>query len=234
MSDIDKVNAFEFQSIQIFDSGAQEFLGGRLSEFITEWQKITSDKKNLQIVQCCQIEFDENPIQLKMPYQQKFDRTQERYINEEVENLLFMNVIREVQHIRGEFISTIFSVPKKDSNEQRVIFNLKELNKSIAYHYFKMETFEAALKLVKPNSMMASLDLRHAYYSSRIHEQDRKFLRFIWDGKVYEYTCLPMGISCAPRKFTKNLKPVFAVLHQMGFQSTSYIDDTLLVGDSKG
>lgn len=42
-----------------------------------------------------------------------------------------------------------------------------------------------------------------------------------------------MGISCAPRILTKIMKPVFAVLHQMGFQSTSYIDDSLLVGDSK-
>lgn len=42
-----------------------------------------------------------------------------------------------------------------------------------------------------------------------------------------------MGISCAPSIFRKIKKPVFAVLHQMGFQSTSYIDDSLLVGDSK-
>lgn len=122
-------------------------------------------------------------------------------------------------------------MPKKDFDEQRVILNLKELNKFIAYHHFKMKTFEAALTLVNTNSMMASVDLRHAYYSVIIHEQDRKFLRFIWEGKVYEYTCLPMGIS-APRIFTKIMKPVFAVLHQMGFQSTSYIDDSLLVGDS--
>lgn len=69
MSDIDKVSAFEFYSIQIYDYVAQEFLGGRLSELIREWQKITSDNKILQIVQRCEIEFDENPVQLKMPYQ---------------------------------------------------------------------------------------------------------------------------------------------------------------------
>lgn len=38
-----------------------------------------------------------------------------------------------------------------------------------------METFKAELKLIKPNSMMASVDLRHEYYSVRIHEQDRNF-----------------------------------------------------------
>lgn len=72
MSDVDKVSA----SIQIYDSGAQEFLGGRLSEFITEWQKINSDNKIWQIVPCCEIEFDEKPVQLKIPYQQNCDRTE--------------------------------------------------------------------------------------------------------------------------------------------------------------
>lgn len=96
-----------------------------------------------------------------------------------------------------------------------------------------MEVFEAALKLVKPNHMMASVDLKHAYYSVKSYKEDKKFLLFIWEGKVYGYTCLPMGISCAPMIFTKVMKPVFSALHQMGFQSTSHIYDSLLVGDSK-
>lgn len=41
------------------------------------------------------------------------------------------------------------------------------------------------------------------------------------------------GISSARRIFTKTLKLVFFVLRQMGFQGTSYIDDSLLVGDWK-
>lgn len=54
-----------------------------------------------------------------MPYQQKFERTQEVYIIEEVENLLLMNVIREGQHIRGEFISTIFTLLMMDGEQLR-------------------------------------------------------------------------------------------------------------------
>lgn len=43
------VNLNFIQYIQIYESGPQEFHGGRLSEFITEWQIITSDNKILQI-----------------------------------------------------------------------------------------------------------------------------------------------------------------------------------------
>jgi hypothetical protein len=46
-----------------------------------------------------------------------------------------------------------------------MILNLKDLNQNIEYYHFKMDTFETALKLIKPNCFMASIDVRHAYYS---------------------------------------------------------------------
>ena len=37
----------------------------------------------------------------------------------------------------------------------------------------------------------------------------------------------------APRKFTKLLKPVFACLRKKGFVSTSFLDDSLLLEETK-
>ena len=54
---------------------------------------------------------------------------------------------------------------------------------------------------------MAAIDLQDAYYSIPFRSLDGKFLRFIWEGTSYEFTCLPNGLSCAPRIFTKILKP---------------------------
>ena len=65
-----------------------------------------------------------------------------------------------------------------------------------------------------------------------IRKEDRKYLKFEWGGKLYEYTCLAMGLACAPRKFVKLLKPVFAYLHGQGYVSSGYLDDTFLQGDS--
>lgn len=61
-----------------------------------------------------------------------------------------------------------------------MILNLRELNKFITPHYFKMDTFEMALKLVKQDCYFGSIDLRHAYYSVSIAKEDQKYLRFIW------------------------------------------------------
>ena len=82
-----------------------------------------------------------------------------------------------------------------------MIFNLKPLNKFVDYHHFKMNTFRTALKLIRPGCFMASVDFKDAYYSIPIAEEDRKLLMFQWKGKYYQFTCLPNGLSSAPRGF---------------------------------
>ena len=52
-----------------------------------------------------------------------------------------------------------------------------------------------------------------------------KYLRFFWREQLYQFTCLPDGLSCGPRKFTKLLKPTLTKLHLKGHISSSYIDD---------
>jgi hypothetical protein len=64
-----------------------------------------------------------------------------------------------------------------------MILNLRELNKFITPHHFKMDTFEMTLKLVKQYGYFGSIDLRHVYYSVSIAEEDQKYLRFTWRKK---------------------------------------------------
>ena len=113
-----------------------------------------------------------------------------------------------------------------------MILNLKALNKFVDYHHFKMDTFRTALKLIRPGCLMASVDLKVAYYSIPIAEEDRKLLMFQWKGKYYQFTYLPNGLSSAPRIFTKILKPVYARLRSIGHTCMGHIDDSLLVGQS--
>ena len=59
---------------------------------------------------------------------------------------------------------------------------------------------------------MMKLDLKDAYYALQIHPSHRRYLRFIFHDRTYEFQCLPFGLSSAPRTFTKKLKPVLEVL----------------------
>ena len=70
------------------------------------------------------------------------------------------------------FWSAIFVRPKTN-REFRVILNLKKLNKFIPYQHFKMDIFESAVYLVSKDSFFGSIDLRHAYLSVPIAEDDQ-------------------------------------------------------------
>ena len=75
---------------------------------------------------------------------------------------------------------------------------------------------------------MASLDLKHAYYTILIAAEHRKYLKFVWRGQLYEFQSLLMGLTSSPRIFTKKMKP--ASLRQKGYTNSSYIDDFYLQG----
>jgi hypothetical protein len=143
------------------------------------WRKITSDKFILDIVQQCHLEFDNDikPSQLILPFQMCFDKIQENEIDTEIDNLLRLGVIKQVNFDKDQYISSIFTVHEKDTKEQRMILNLRELNKFITPHHFKMDTFEMALKLVKQDCYFGSIDLRHAYYSVSIAEENQKHFK---------------------------------------------------------
>ena len=93
-----------------------------------------------------------------------------------------------------------------------------------------MNSFEKILELVSKNCFMASIDLTDAYFVAEIPTSYRKYLRFYWDGKLYQFCCLPFGLSPAPRIFTKIMKPPMSLLRQMGHESADYIDNIWLTG----
>ena len=65
-----------------------------------------------------------------------------------------------------------------------------------------MDTLNTIINLMQKDAYMASVDLKDAYYSVKVDEKFRKYLRFWWEGQLYQFTCLPNGLSSAPRLFT--------------------------------
>ena len=129
-------------------------------------------------------------------------------------------------------MSNIFCRPKKDGSV-RIILNLKRLNKMVDYHHFKMDTLNHAIALMTKGCYMASIDLKDAYYSIPVAMADRKFLRFWWNDELYQFTCMPNGLSEAPRKYSKIMKVPFSELRGQGHQSSAYLDDSALFGNDK-
>ena len=96
-----------------------------------------------------------------------------------------------------------------------------------------MENFEQTNQLISQGEFMASIELKKAYYSLRIAEEHQKCLCFRWSDNIYQFTCLPKGVSEGTWIFTKLMKPVFSTLRKMGHTITSYHDDTLMCSSSQ-
>lgn len=187
----------------------------------------------MDIVKHCHLEIDEQNIThlFSEEVEYKFSDEEKVIMTNEIDKLLSQKVIKETHRQVGQIISPVFLREKKEGG-YRLVLNLKKLNKFMNYIHFKMENFEQAIRLISSGAFMASVDLKHAYYSVKIAEEQQKYLCFKWAGKIYQFTCLPNGASAGPRLFTKLLKPIFSFLRLKGYTITSFIDDTLMCSKS--
>ena len=213
-------------------NNCQTFVAGNIKNCVNEWVKLTNDTHVLETVKGCRIDLVQTPYQSLLPKPLSVSDQEAKIIDSEIETMIQKQVIVPSEHEEGEFVSGIFLRPKKEQGKFRIILNLKPFNKFVLSEHFKMDTINTCVELMSENCFMASIDLKDAYYSIPIDTRDQKYLKFIWKDKLYQYTCLPMGLACAPRKFVKLLKPVFAHLHARGFISSGYLDDTYIQGES--
>lgn len=102
-------------------------------------------------------------------------------INKEISKLVVLTVIKETHRQENQIVSPIF-LRKKKNGEYRMAINLEKLNKHIAYNHFKMENFEQAVRLINKGDHMASIDLKHAYYTVKLQTNNKNI--YVLNGLV--------------------------------------------------
>ena len=106
------------------------FRAGKLAAHFSEWQSLTSDSEVLETVSGCKIEFDTIPRLNKVMVHAVLSETETESVDTEVSNLLRKQAIEASDHEAGEYVSPIFTRPKKDRSH-RMILNLKSLKKNL-------------------------------------------------------------------------------------------------------
>ena len=76
-----------------------------------------------------------------------------------------------------------------------------------------METIQSVLLSVRQGDWVASIDLKEAYLQVPVHPDSHRFLRFVSQGNVYQFSALCFGLSTAPQVFSRVMAPVSAILH---------------------
>ena len=206
---------------------------GRLQLLRANWELITQD---LWIIENCQghkLELIETPVQKKAPEEPHLSPVLEACMAEEISKLVQKGAITQLARPHQQtFVSRIFLVPKKDGSH-RPIVDLRELNKFIRWEHFKMEGIHLVKDILQEGDWMVKLDLKDAYFSVLIHQEHRQYLQISWKGMIYQFNCLPFGLSSAPRVFTKTMRPVIAWLRQLGCRIITYIDDNLIMASTE-
>ena len=87
--------------------------------------------------------------------------------------------------------------------------------------------------LLQEGDWMVKIDLKDAYFSIPIDLAHHPFLRFQHRAVTYQFNCLRFGLSSAPQIFTKISRPVAAWLRQLGCRMINYIDDNLLMANTR-
>ena len=117
---------------------------------------------------------------------------------------------------------------RKASGGWRPVTDLKNLNTHIHAPRFRMFTTSSVLSSVEKGDYAFKIDLQDAYFHVPIHPDSRKYLRFAFENRVYQFQVLPFGLNTAPQVFTRLGHTVTAYLHRQGISVIPYLDDWLI------
>ena len=207
-------------------------VGARLADFAPHWRSLLGNCRATGIVEDgVGIAFQQRP---QLTHQSISFRTRNsrQDLQQAVDALLMKGAIERVNNVRSlGFYSRLFLVPKK-TGDLRPVIDLSTLNRHMVVPHFKMETQGSVRSAIRSQEWAVSIDIRDAYLHVPMHQAVRKYLRFVVNKKVYQFTCLPFGLATSPREFTKLLRPVVSLLRQQGVKLHVYLDDWLIRADT--
>ncbi|KAJ8914717.1 hypothetical protein NQ315_017427 [Exocentrus adspersus] len=212
-----------------------EFLFGQdLAEKLNSVKALESVSKELKLPSARpprRLQLNRSLSQHQPPFYKAKNLVEHNQMQAEINHLLQLDAVRVCKAHPDQFLSNIF-LASKPNGKKRFIFNLKSLNIRIYAPHFKMEDERTASKIQHGN-YAATIDLKDAYYLVPIHKDDRKYLRFYFNGTCYEFTCVAFGLASAPFMFTKLMKPIVRCLRDRDVLCVNYLDDFLILGQTK-
>mmetsp|Transcript_26121 Transcript_26121/g.35943 ORF Transcript_26121/g.35943 Transcript_26121/m.35943 type:complete len:475 (-) Transcript_26121:37-1461(-) len=123
------------------------------------------------------------------------------------------------------------STPEKPN--YRLCHNMKWLNDFVRPMPFKLDSVKDFGSQLSQDDGMINIDMESGYFHMEVEEKYRCLLGFEFEGKYYEFCCLPFGLRCsaayfqAATSFCTNF-----IAKKFGLKSICYIDDVAFAHNS--
>ncbi len=91
--------------------------------------------------------------------------------------------------------------------------------------YPSVDKFSALIRKKGAGSLLFKRDLRKAYRQIKIDPRDIPMLGFMWQGQLFFYTVLAMGLRSAAFICQRMTNAINYIYHNMGYSAENYIDD---------
>ncbi len=170
-----------------------------MRHFFESWKCLSSDPWIVQsISQEVKFDFLTSPFQVRSRTNMELEESQWTLCNQEIQDLVKKEAIEPIEDSGQCFVSGVFIIPKK-SGGFRPIVNLNGfltnlsfplILKGIAVVHFR--------RSFAPTTFFYKIDLKDAYLTVLLHQEDRKFIQIMWEGQLYQFKTLAFGLASAP------------------------------------
>ena len=205
-----------------------------LGDYAKAWRSITQQPFVLQSVVGYRLDFVTLPLLLGPGRALTVSRSlQINVMGEEIEALLKKGAIEQVHGDSPGFFSFLFLVPKKEGGGRRPVINLKPLNAYVKKTPFHMTTLKEVGQSIRHGDWSITIDLQDAFLHVPVHREYRRYLRFAWMERIYQFKRLPFGLTSSPQVFTDITRPLVGHCRIKGIRVIFYIDDILVLASTR-
>lgn len=210
----------------------KEFHAGQLRQKINVWKSLKAPPTILNVLEGYRIPFIRKPpcVTLTSKKGAKFEVTPSDTMREQIELLKKQKAI-SLNTFSSGFLSPVFLREKTDGSH-RLIFNLKSSNYYVYSPKFRLISLRKIPQIMSRGDYLVKIDISNAYYHVPIAKAHQRYLSLSSEGKIYNMTCLPFGLSSAPSIFSKLTNWVASVLRERDIKGKVYLDDFLLMNES--
>ena len=128
-----------------------------------------------------------------------------------------------------------FLVPKKGSSKMRMISDLRGLNSVAPTRQFHPDGWKDLGPLLENPKLTwgASVDMQDWFHNLAVHPRARRWMRIRLGDQAWELRELPFGLNSAPWWSHRLSVPIIRHLRSLGIPLLWYVDDILLLGESR-